>query len=992
VTPLLGRQDELRWLEQAVDRHSRAVLVAEAGIGKTTLLEAYVARASSGATFVPCVASLRSLPYQPLRLALDMPLTGDVAAVALAVRGWLRGAALVVDDLDAADEHTLALLALLAGRIRLVVSLRAGLEADRVLAAAGLAHAPTRELGPLDDELLRELVRASTPRLTASQLEARVRAAGGNPLFVLEGSSDAASFAVSCRVRLRALPADARRSLLQLTLIGRAAPISWLAGGVDRLLAERLVVPAGDDHVAVRHALIGEHASALSKASERRLVRRELAGLVADPGEAARLLDAAGDSEAARSLAEQAASRATGAERAHHLALVARLSAGPERSTLVAEACHELLDSGDARGARALLDAAPDVVAAARRGEANGPELLLASALASWELGDSERSVRDATAGSALAEGSDSATEVRLLVLQAQPALWSWDPEAAAPTVERATELAARIGKAQVDALTLRAQLLYVEGRGASAREEAAVAHALATAGGGLREVLTAGLLYIVCLLQTDRISDAAEVGEELIARLRGAGREASALQVETLLLDFLVFRRPEAPLILRLQELLDEPLPLPIVEQSVANLAIVLARIGRQDEAARLLDQLETTTVNSTVLAFGARREIALADGRYDDVLQPGGGAPDGLVEESRAWAAFITGRSVEFARLPRASDMPVMLAPGQVIEVVERVQRGAASSDDVDRLLAAAATHEASGDPMAAARACWGAGELARRLAIPGASDLLLDAERRALELQLTPLLTQIDRSLRRLGITRRAGRTGNPTTITARQQEILDLVGAGYRSAQIAARLGISRSTVDRLVRNASRTLNARNRLHAAATQVAATRGQDASERRPGPVVVVALERAADVGLWQRRHRTWEEPAPTVLRLDDWRDEHVLLEAARGTKMAVVLSADLERSDRFLDDLRRLRAIERFHVDDSLSPRCVALAELLASGHTLERASDVLHVSLRTAEREVAKLRRALGARTTVEAVHLLLTRSGSRHSFEIARSEA
>jgi DNA-binding NarL/FixJ family response regulator len=972
---LLGREQELDWLEDAIARRGAGVVVGEAGIGKSSLLAEYASRSAGEAVFVPCMASLRWRPFLPLTLALGRPLAGDVMAVAVAMRRRLGDGALLLDDADAADEYTLAVVSLLVGHVPIVVSLRAGLEAEATIAAAGVTAAPRLHLQDLDDDSLLELVRARAPRLTSAERAARVRTAAGNPLFLLEGT-EGVDFAVAIRARLRALPADARGALLHVALLGRETPIAWLPGGVERLLAEHFVVALGADRVGVRHALIAEHAVALASPEECREACLSLARRVEESGEAARLWEAGGDLDRARVLARRAARLSAGVERARHIALEAHLSTGPERSRLITEACEELLEYGETQRARDLLDAAPDALGAARAGAPGAAELLLVSARASWDLGRVEDAVADATLAMDAVRGTNTLTEVRLIALRAEPAVWSWDSESVAPMAE-ACERAAHDDRSRIHASYLRSRLLYISGQAAAACEPAAAAYALAVAGGLRSEVAATGAFYGVCLLQVDRAAEGDAVLEALIADLRAAGLEAKALEVELTRLTFQVYREPTAACISRFQAVLDEPLPRSYVAEAGANLAIVLAHVGRASEAADVLDRLPAVTGSGSALAHMARREIALAEGRFDDALASPSDANQFLLcDEVRAWAGFIAQRPVDVAPRSSTSDMLVDQAPLRVIEILARAQGGDARPADVEGLLAAADVHVASGNTLSAARVRWGAGELARRLGLESARNLLLDAERGAREIGLPPLLAQIEQSLRRAGVARRASGSRGEAAVTARQREILDLVATGYRSAEIAGRLGISPSTVDRIARVASRNLNARNRLHAAAGQSAAGDRDDRRPRGAEPVAIVPRERARDLARWQRTRGSWDAPPPPVIHLHEHTDEEILLEAVRGELLGVVLSGDEERDDRFLDDLRRLREIERYRLDEPLTARCVALAELLASGLALADAAEQLHISQRTAERDAARLRRAVGARTTAEAVRLAL----------------
>jgi DNA-binding CsgD family transcriptional regulator len=97
--------------------------------------------------------------------------------------------------------------------------------------------------------------------------------------------------------------------------------------------------------------------------------------------------------------------------------------------------------------------------------------------------------------------------------------------------------------------------------------------------------------------------------------------------------------------------------------------------------------------------------------------------------------------------------------------------------------------------------------------------------------------------------------------------------------------------------------------------------------------------------------------------------------LLAAIGGAGVVIDARADRDVTDRLLDDLRRLGAVDH-RIGDPELPVLTAeereLLALLAAGTTLGSAAARLHLSRRTADRRLAQARGKLGAATTAEAV--------------------
>ncbi|AEA24227.1 transcriptional regulator, putative ATPase, winged helix family [Pseudonocardia dioxanivorans CB1190] len=296
-TALLGRAAELDRLRAAATRAGtpgpQVVLVsADAGVGKTTLVEAFRAELAAGgwvtvvgrcpeAEGAPpgwpwreIVTSLTAAhppaPELADRLAplLDAgPVTRDrtfwlATAVAdlLASRTATAPVLVVLEDLHRADGESLQLLRTVAGglagqRLLVVATLRPTEAGDDLTATFAALAGPIGdriELAGLDPDSVAELLRRNgSGALTAEQVARVVDRTDGNPLFVRETARLAAAegwgtaaTAVPAGVRdvlrrrLARLPAQARTVLRQAAILGRDVD-------VDTLLA--LVGAAGED-------------------------------------------------------------------------------------------------------------------------------------------------------------------------------------------------------------------------------------------------------------------------------------------------------------------------------------------------------------------------------------------------------------------------------------------------------------------------------------------------------------------------------------------------------------------------------------------------------------------------------------------------------------------------------------------------------------------------------------------------------------------------
>lgn len=106
--------------------------------------------------------------------------------------------------------------------------------------------------------------------------------------------------------------------------------------------------------------------------------------------------------------------------------------------------------------------------------------------------------------------------------------------------------------------------------------------------------------------------------------------------------------------------------------------------------------------------------------------------------------------------------------------------------------------------------------------------------------------------------------------------------------------------------------------------------------------------------------------------------------LLAAARGAGAVAVAACEPRLLERFFEDLRRFGDVE-LPAEPACGPDPLGseerrLLELLAEGLTVGEAAGELYISRRTADRRLAAARKALGVRTTAEALMALGRHTG------------
>ena len=823
---LVGRQTELGQLQALLADARPVVVYGEAGVGKTTLARSATAAAGLELVEAGALATLSWLPYLPLRRALGHePRGADPAYVARELIEAVRGAVLLLDDLQWADAQTRETVLFLIGKTPLVATVRKiGPETAALvdqLLGVGFELVELEPLEPVDSVAL---VRRLRPDLGPAIVDRVAARSGGNPLLLEELSTSGEpteSLELALAARLRALAPDSRLALELLAVVGR--PLDAVELPAADGLGETGLLEIVDGTVSFRHPLLAEVVVGRLGEDERRMLHARAARLVAHPGEAARHHAAAGE----RSLAYERAFEAVEAaerpgELAAHLEIAASCSDGTDADPLRLRAASLLVEVGRFADAERLLDAVtaddPGVHA----------EACLQRARAAIGDHDLDRGLALIAEGLSATIGSGTEVEMELGVERVTVELEIHDEEAAETVLGDARRLlvlaeAAGFDVAAVHAVIGRARRLLgdadweddVERALAAARGEGATGIECRTAESAIGALFHEGSAPRARRLSSAyavRASDLRLASWERRFRTRSAwlamhgGRYRKA------------FDEAEA---LRGEELEWERF---LVTYVAAESAIDLGLHDRARELLADLYLLSTTGYERLRQTLWVRADAELWSGRPRESLA----AADELIElfphevsafarVTRAWACIDLGLDPGVATI----DPPIRLLSGvrPELEALELLARGADA--EAAALFHTAANAWRGQHERGRLRCAWAEGEALRRAGrAEEALERLLRAERLIEAYGQVPLLGRVRRSLRLAGSSRPATRGAGAHGLTAREEEILALVGDGLSNSEVARRLGLGRPTVERLIATATTKLGAHSRLQAAA----------------------------------------------------------------------------------------------------------------------------------------------------------------------------
>lgn len=812
---LIGRDPELVALRDAVDADAAAVVVGEAGIGKTALARAAIVasgrRSFEGGGF----ATLAWQPYLALRRALEQPLAGEPAQVASLVEQTVGPEVLFIDDLQWADRETRAVVSLLAGRVAFVGAIREG-DPDTT-AALSLATEIGARIIPargLDQRSARVLAARQRPDLPAETLERLIQRAGGNPLLLEELASrgtPSRSLEQAIVRQLDALEPDDRAALELLALAQRPLPRASLRRAADSLAARGLVQDAPDG-VEVRHALIAEAIVAGLSSRVRTARHRRLAQLLTEPAEVARHLLAGGQAAAASRTALAGLDTAMDPrDRAALLVVAAMASRRPAAERLRVDAAQQLQAIGDDEGAVRVLE--PPL---------SGDEEL--KALGAAVLAESlSRLGRRAECWRVLTSADDLRPDPR-----SEGAIELATSRAAAlvnvhgrlgdgiDVLERVVALRSTAGRV-LQIRGLLATLRMLQGEEGQLEELGRVWTESIRAGDGGTAASTAANLSVGILIgrgADPALTFATEAAERL-AELGFVSR-AAATRVEAA--QFALFAGDVRGAVVRADGLLEEPLGPRTRSRLLSVRGLALVWLGQFDAAAASLTEAEAFA-SEEFEGLGevrhGRSELAFWSGRMEHARAEAIGAMElpAVTEAnyafpalSRAWAELELGQRP--TDLPNAPAMRILAGAGPEHRGLVAFFEGEpeAALRAFDEAAAAWAGYHRPRELICR----WAAGEAARRSgrvdeAVTRLESALEDATAAGFE----PLAARVRRSLRLGGARPRSGFAGGGPPrvgLTARERELVGLVERGLTNLEIARRLGLGRPTVARILASA------------------------------------------------------------------------------------------------------------------------------------------------------------------------------------------
>jgi DNA-binding NarL/FixJ family response regulator len=884
VPGVVGREAELTRIDEflAERRGEALALVGEPGIGKTTLWQEAVAAARArGATVLaarpaqseaqlafggladlladvpPALLSRLPAPQQAaVETALLQTESARQPGRRVVATGFLSALRLLaadapvvvaIDDLQWLDAPSAAVVEFAARRlhdtpVQVIVSVRAG-SAHPLLPVLERELGLVRiDVGPLSVAALHRILGDALGRTFPRPTLVRIaEASRGNPLHAVEiarrsdGTVPAlADFDELVRRRLEPLPKPTRAALLQVAALARADTAT--VDAADLAPAEEAGLVWIDQHGRIHfvHPLFASSVYAAAPLARRRATHRALVDVVSDPAERARHLALAADGadadvlEELRAAARHARAHAAPDTAAELTELALRLAPGTDELRL--ELAEHLYFASDFHRSRELLLELLETLAGDERARA----LLLLSDIEYWRTGESAALALNEEA---LAAAVDPLLRARCYTQIAMSA-GTVDVPRAAVAARSALELLQGRSDAEPQLVAaalgarVRADFFLGDGLDREAAERALALEAQApppVVDGRVGFKLGQWLRYV------DDFDGARALHEAAEQQARDEGDESSLANI---LLNQLVLETWSGNWA-RAAELGDEMI-LAFEQQGVASGDVQLwrtyvdAHLGQLDAVRAAADEAPQQEPVVSMIWSRALGLAELAHGETEpafahltqaleildrlDFREPAVWRCDGDAIEAALECGALDRAELWLARLEQSSartGIPWTRAIAARCRGLVLAARG-----DLDAaagaLEQALVEHEACPMPFEQARTLLVQGQVLRRLKRRRKARLALEQAHELFErLGAEPWVARVGGELQRVS-PRRA-----PDELSATELKIAELAASGLSNPEIAARVFVSRKTVEANLARAYRKLgiSSRAQLHAA-----------------------------------------------------------------------------------------------------------------------------------------------------------------------------
>jgi DNA-binding CsgD family transcriptional regulator len=885
VPSVVGREAELTQVDEflAEGRREALALVGEPGIGKTTLWQEAVAAARErGATVLAArpaeseaqlafggladllvdvrPALLQELP-SPQQAAVEAALLQAESArqpgrrvVATAFLSVVRVLAaeapvvIAIDDLHWLDAPSAAVVEYAARRlggtpVHVIVSVRAGSGHSLLPVLERELGLVRIDVGPLSVAALHRILGDALGRTFPRPTLVRIaEASRGNPLYAVEiarrsdGTVPAlTNFDELVRKRLEPLPEPTRAALLRVAALARAD--TALVDAADLAPAEEagLARIDTDGRIHFVHPLYASSVYTATPLARRRELHRALVDVVSDPVERARHLALAADGadpdvlEELRAAARHARAHAAPDTAAELTELALRLA--PDAQELRLELAEHLYFASDFQRSRELLLELREML----EGDERARTLLLLSDIEYWRAGESAALALNEEA---LANAVDPLLRARCYTQVAMSA-GTVDVPKAAIAARAALDLLQGRADAEPQLVAsalgarVRADLFLGDGLDREAAQEALALEEERepppVVDGRVGFKLGQWLRYV------DDFDGARARLETAEQQARDEGDESSLANI---LLNQLIVETWSGNWA-RAADLGDEMI-LAFEQQGVVSGDLQLwrtyvdAHLGRldavraaADEAARqepIISMIWNRSLGLAELAHG-ETETAFAHltealdilGRLD-FREPAVWRCDGDAIEAALECGALDRAELWLARLEQCSartGIPWSRAVAARCRGLVLAARGELDAA-AGALEQALVEHEACPMPFELARTLLIQGQILRRLKRKREARLALEQARELfVQLGAAPWTVRVDQELQRVR-PRRA-----PEELSATELKIAELAAAGLTNPEIAARVFVSRKTVEANLARAYRKLgiSSRAQLHAA-----------------------------------------------------------------------------------------------------------------------------------------------------------------------------